>query len=76
MRMNQTEFEVRQRVTKEVTEKVTKEVTEKVTNELNEQFIRNLLKLGGFSDQDLAEAVGVSLEEAVRIRKKIEAEGH
>ena len=60
MRMNQTEYEVEQRVTKE----------------MNEQFIRNLLKKGGFSDNDLAEAVNVPLEEAIRIRKKIESEGN
>ena len=59
MRMNQTEFEVEQRVTKE----------------MNEQFIRNLLKEGGFSDKEIAELVDVPLEEAIRIRKKIESEG-
>ena len=76
MRMNQTEFEVRQRVTKEVTEKVTAEVTDKVNAENQEAFIRYLLKKGGFSDKDLAEAVNVPLEEAIKIRKKIESEGN
>ena len=64
MRMNQTEFEVRQRVTKEV------------TAENQEAFIRSLLEEGGYSDERIARLVRIPLEEAIRIRKKIESEGN